>query len=371
MKMTYRNILKKGILFCLMISVFSCSDELQNGTFEKEAVKSDDKNTYLVITDADISSARGVSTINPVITDDDRQDIINRLYDFKLKGTPPGFSEVMTLASASSYQELLLLKVPLTAGNWRNLSLSASLNIGTTSSYNITYSETKSGTVTVEPGKVNPVSFSLKTSSNGGLNITMNFAGDADSVKVSVKSSTHSSLSYDSSKTKTYTDFVTKESEGKVYKSFTYSLQRTEMYQSLSAGTYYLLFEFYKDGISEPINNPAYFVNVESGFITTAELSVDLNEVYIIDYKFFTGNEEELAAEGSFLPEGITLAEGSVLPANVYFRKSAFTLPQLEKDGCIFDGWYTSTDFTEDSRITVIPKGSTGRKILYARFLAE
>lgn len=361
----------KKIIFILTLafSFFSCSEIVQEHNALK-AEKSADKNTYLVITNADIEIPR---TINPVITDDDIQGIINRLTDFQLKGTPPGYSDVMTIAKASSYEELLRLQVPLTAGDWRNVSLTADLDIGTTSSYKISFSETKSSNIVIKPGMVNPVSFSLKSSGKSGMSVTMNFTGDADRVKVSIKTATMGSIYYSSTAQRTFSDFTAKEIEGRTVKSFTYTRDRTNYQESLETGTYYLLFEFFKDGVEEPLNNPGYFIRVENGFVTTADLSViDLNETYNIEYVYYIGSTPLPSSEGS-LPDGISIAEDSSEPSlkQLYSRKSTITLPNLSKDDYTFDGWYTSTDFTEASRITVIPKGSTGRKILYARFLAE
>lgn len=361
---------RKSLIALLALTLFSCSDIQEQ--LAQEQAKSADGETYLVVSCADIANENGTNrTISPVITDEMKNDIINSLYDFKLTAIPVGKSDAQTLLTASSYAELTSAKIPITAGEWRSMRLSAYLNIGTTSSYSITYSETKSANVTIKAGEVNSISFGLTTSGCAGLAVTVNFEGNADKAVATVKSATKNDLSYSSYKEKTYTDFTEKEIDGKTYKSFTYTLDRANTYESLSTSTYYLQFEFYKTGLSQPLNAPGYFINTESGFVTETELTVKLNDSWTIEYKFFSDGTELTVAEGETLPSGVTVSDGGALPGSSYSRKTAATLPALEKENATFDGWFTDSSFAEDKKITQIAKGTTGNLSLYAKFTEE
>ncbi len=55
------------------------------------------------------------------------------------------------------------------------------------------------------------------------------------------------------------------------------------------------------------------------------------------------------------------------LQHNSYTIESSFELETYEKEGCVFEGWYTNPQFTGE-RVTKIEKGSTGEIVLYAKF---
>ena len=361
--------IKIELISLLALTLFSCS-----GVFTKQAsmesTLSEDGKTYLVVRRASINTSReGQSTINPVITDAMKEDVIYNLENFKLTAVPDGYSDPQTLVTATDYDDLMGKKIPIVAGKWKNIKLSADLNLGTNqNAYRITYFETKyvNTTVVIKPGELNFIDFALKTSSNGGLAITMKFTGDADRVVVTTQSKTKSNLSYNDSKTKTFTASNFTDEGGK--KSFVYTLSRTDMYEYLSTDTYYLLYKFYKNGITEPLNTTAYLVNVEAGFVTEAVLEVDLNSYYTIEYKYFIDGVEQTVANGE-LPAGVTITDDGEIPGSVYSsKKTSGQLPDLELDGHTFAGWYELGNYSD--YCNNIQAGSSGKKILCAFFFS-
>ena len=357
-----------GLVSLLTLILFSCSNTLTTQT-SLESTLSEDGKTYLVVKRASLNTSReGQSTINPEITNEMKADILFNLHDFKLYATPVGNSDAQVLVQATNYDDLLDKKIPIVAGEWRNVRLEAKLNIGTAqSSYNITYAETKSANIVIKPGELNFIEFALKTSSNGGVAVTMNFKGDADSVKVQLKSKTKGDLSYSSSKTKTFTTF--ENVPGTQYKSFVYGLSRTEISECIPTDSYYLLFEFYKNGLTTPLNSVAYIINVEAGFVTEADLYVDLNKSYTIKYKYFIDGVEQTVADGA-LPEGVTITDDGELPGNIYSSKqTSGQLPDLELDGYTFAGWYSVNNYLTDY-LNNVPAGSSGENIVCAYFFS-
>ena len=357
---------KKTLLTILIIlcSFFfiSCTNMFKSN--ETSQTETEEENTYLVITGASIETSE--RTINPSITNDDKQNILNNLTNLKLIATPENYSDARTLAKATSYSELLEMKIPVVAGRWRSVQLTAEFG-------DITFSDNK-GTntyITFENGVENNLSFSLKASDHGGISINVNFLGEADKVVANIKTAAKGECNYSSYKKKEYTTFSSNSVEGINYKSFTYELSQNNYQQYLSTNTYYIYFEFYKTGITEPINTPAYYINVESGFVTTAELFIDLNETYSINYKFYAHKSELTVEENETLPTGVTITAGESIPANIYFRRSEITLPDLELENYVFDGWYYTDEFTATNKINdnKIIKGTTGALTPCAHFI--
>ncbi len=54
---------------------------------------------------------------------------------------------------------------------------------------------------------------------------------------------------------------------------------------------------------------------------------------------------------------------------DVYASETGLALPELSHTVYRFDGWYEDEDFTEASKVTSIPAGSTGVKTFYAKWL--
>lgn len=370
------NIIASILAFLMFVScnnLFQFNEKTDNGLTSDEG--------YLVIKDMNL--ARSASTINPNATDETIQNMLESLSNFQLTGKYTGYTDPRTLAQAASYEELSNMKIPILAGEWTSLTLKAYLNLGTaSSSWNVTFSETKSGTVTIKPGVENPISFSLSASSYGGMNLTMNFYDDNNNVnKVTVKAYSISSssgsktlLSKTGSKDFTSEDFTEAEVEGRIKKSLTYSRQRNQSNECLDSGTYYITFDFYKTGLAAPLNSAGYFVNVAGGFVTTGDLLVDINNPLTINLKYYV-DDVFVPVESGELPEGVSVSGSDALPATLIAPKSdEVELPELIKDDYIFMGWYTDADFTtrcteNASNKQIIEAGSSGLKTLWARFI--
>lgn len=365
------KILIAALLFAGLLA--SCS----NGFHEKaknETSDIEEAKTYLIITDAQVKAAR---SINPNTTDEQKSDILNNLTNFTLKATKSGTSTETTLATAQSFNELKSNKILITAGRWYDMTLSAKLNVGSaTNPFYINYSDTIDA-ITIKEGQDNTVSFELKTSDNGGLAITMNFSGNADKVLVSLKNANKTALT--TSRDKTITTFTQKNNGTEVLNSFTYTLSRADTQENLPSGTYYLSFEFYKTGYDDVLNTLAYFVNIDSGFETKAELNVDLNEVktFNINYQFYNCNVILTQNDGA-LPQGVSVKSG-LLPEKLYITKTAeVTLPTMSykiKDDndndieLVFGGWYKDNTFAADKKITgKFDRADSSITTLYALF---
>ena len=102
----------------------------------------------------------------------------------------------------------------------------------------------------------------------------------------------------------------------------------------------------------------------------------------------FTANEEVFEAESDYVVTNssavfvptthaieytVTYMDGENVieilePATYKITSSTFTLPKYSKDGHLFKGWYSDSEFTEE--VTQVSKGSYGNKVFYAKFEA-
>jgi hypothetical protein len=370
----------KTLIAALLLAglLVSCSTGFHE-KLKKETANIEESKTYLVITDAQVNASR---SINPSTTDEQKSEILNNLTSFTLKATKSGTSTVTTLATAQSFTELKSKKISITAGRWYDMTLTAKLNIGTDANpYYINFSDTLDA-VTIREGQENKVSFELKTTDNGGLAITMDFSGSADKVVVSLKNADKTALA--TNRDKTFTTFTQKTEGSEVLNSFTYTLSRADTLENLPSATYYLTFDFYntayKDSSDNPIalNTLSYFVNIDSGFETTASLKVDLNEVmtFDVEYEFYDRNTN-LPQSGGSLPQGVTVKSG-LLPEKLYITKAAeVTLPTMgytaDINGSsvelVFGGWYKDSSFAADKKITgKFDRADSSITTLYALF---
>lgn len=309
-------------------------------------VDSTAKQTYISI---------GSVVITDEINEASRTIIANNtadLTDFVLKGTPSGGSE-RQLVTAENTTKLSAAKIPVTAGEW-DFTLSAKVG-------EINFTGTTSAEITASNTTDNPKALFFVLSSNeqyGGLNITMTFTGAADKVVVSLKDESNSQVDTQ--------DFTTFTSGGSNKHSFTYSRDVSDENKRLAAGTYFLIFDFYKIKDSEELklNTSRNLIRIANGINTTASLSVTLNDVYEITYKFYVDGSEITDTTG------ISPVSGSL--TSLYLKKTpTFTLPEMSKAGCTFVGWYNDYPFTDDNLITAIPQGTTGSLTLYALFTEQ
>ncbi len=122
----------------------------------------------------------------------------------------------------------------------------------------------------------------------------------------------------------------------------------------LPVGTYRLTFDFMaEDGTDFVlINSFPYVVNVVKGRNSYLNETFDLNPVYSITY---TDN-------------GGSLAPGEKRPTK-FTNVDRPVLPKMEKDGYTFKGWYSTSNFAnETGPLTVIPENQADTLYLYAKF---
>lgn len=335
MKKALINILKSSLLGILLFGVISCDNIFSNKVSDTENTE-----TLLKISVNDTSLAR---TLYP-------SSDASLLSDFTLTCTREGFTtKTKTAADLDALKALVINFADGEEGSWQ-IQLQASYEISSgTNVQAIAFSDTQS--VDVQKNKLNEVSFKLTTENLavGGLNIKVSFSGSADRVVASLKDETKET-SIDE-KIFTTSDFTTIEDE----KSITFTRAISDTSEALTSGTYYLLFSFYDTTLSSetPLNTLPNYVRIVKGLTTSAELSISLNEVYTITYE----------------DNGGTLASGAIKTGK-YSRKSIVNLPQMEKEGYIFAGWYEASDFSGDP-VTTIEKGSSGNKTFYARFVSS
>ena len=293
-------------------------------------------------------------------------------------------SNQKTFATAANYSALVAQKIQIEPGTW-NFTLSAKLD-------GVDFSGTQRS-VTISAGTINKLSFTLTSSTNGGMSITVVFSGEADSVTATLTSPTNTefkiSQTYTSENFGTYTEkssqtstLVIEEPDDSSangtssttdtsYKSVTF-LQTSGQKSSLTSGTYYLSFTFYKDGDTTALNTVSSYVCVKNGITTTATLpKITLNDIYTIDYAYALNGTVQKDSENESQNASVTefLNSSATLPTN-FSRKSDFTLPNLSNEDYIFAGWYESQDFDGDP-ITEISPGTTGNKTLYAAFINQ
>ena len=333
--------MKKRLLFLVAAAAlfFSCSGIVQNGT---ETQNSADGGTYLVI-----GSASMARSIAPSDSDKDASNLVS----FVLKGTREEDEEITLAGDETPIADLAALseqRIPIQTGSW-SFTLTAKLN-------GVAFSGTTTATIVAET--TNTISFEMKAVENyGGMSVTVNFS-DTNVTEVVATLKTADKSSDIGEQTFEKTDFVeAKDDEGNLTGySVTYSRSASSETERLERGSYYLVFEFYADGTTVPINSPDYIVRVASGITTTAAQTISLNETYSVTY-----NDNDDAEHPAELASG----ETKVMK---YSRKSeSITLPQMTRTGYIFGGWYTDSDCVE-GKITEIPTGSTGNLTLWAKW---
>ncbi|MBQ7159809.1 MAG: InlB B-repeat-containing protein [Treponema sp.] len=320
-----------------LISFFSCSDNLDEQNFG--APLSHDGNTYLVVSAETASRA-----INPTAVE------AKDLTALVLKGTL-GSSTEETLLSAENISKMAGNPVSIKPGAW-SFSLTAQLN-------GVAYSGTTSAQI--ESGKVNPISFVLSpTTEYGGMKIIVSFTGEADKVVATLKNSLDAASAI---VTKEYTPADYSVGENGVRSIlFNRSMEESER---LSAGVYYLVFDFYADGVKNALNSCENFVRVAKGQVTSAKINWALNEVYTINYEYYIDSAKMSDAEAA----NVKVTDGTALAKKYSRRSDAISLPDMTLEGVKFAGWYTSTSFGESDKVTSIPNGSIGNKTLYAQFI--
>lgn len=306
----------------ILISIFSIFLFSCNNGAEALAVKDDV--AYITIS-SKVSATRSIVPTTEEFN-------ISKLKDFELSGAWNG-SETRTLLEADDWDGIFgSCPFAVQTGTW-DFTLSASLN-----------EAQYSGTINnkeIELG-ADPIllSFTLlpEAESYGGFNLTFNITSGSAALG-------EFTLSKDG--TNITTQNIAVNSNALICER-----DRTNSSEQLEPGDYDIEVVF-KDNDSEALSTWKGMVRVIAGFTTTAKIDWALNPVYSITYE----------------DNGGSLLDTTFVRAETYTSKgSAVELPEMQKTGLVFDGWYESETF-EGEAITEIPSGTTGDKTLYARFV--
>ncbi len=333
---------KIAVIFAACLALFSCSNFSggEGGTLARPGLAASSDGKACVSFSA--STLGGVAkTIQP------GESVLDSLTDIKIYGTPAG-GERQELASPESRAALEELSVTIDPDGAWTFEMTAKID-------GVAFSATTEQTIYA--GRENSIAFELKSGVNyGGLSVTVNFEGAAPSKALATLCKQDKTTTLEQ---KTFTDFG---SGGAL--TFTYARAVGES-TGLAVGTYYLKFDFYKEGLSEPVNSFGNYVRIVNGITSRAQFNIDLNAVYAIDYKFYLGGAK--LTDATEIERIIASIPAGALPEK-YSRKSAITLPELSYEGYAFKGWYPTAAVVADDKVTEIPAGSSGDKSLCAVF---
>ena len=343
------------ITFALLFTLFSCSNGFQNQKNFDENLSKDGK-TYITLGKLVLSSARN---INPATGDYSVED----LTDIVLSGYPSSHpEEEFEYNDPVPYAQIKDILIPLDATGSYRFKLTAKLN----------GAEFKgSAAKNIKKGEINTLDFTLKPQvTYGGMNIKMSFtiSGVKEDYKVVANlynaadaHVTDTTVNPLDTKEFTSADF-TAASNASSNKTFyvNYTRNIAAETERLQYGTYWLVFDFYNINDSTVLNTSENFVSIAKGITTTGELSLDLNEVYKINYHYIVNGQEDTNFTASPVSGGVL--------TNCYSRKSsAITIPDVADADYLFMGWYDDADMTTTA--TPIAQGSTGTQNFYAFFI--
>ena len=246
---------------------------------------------------------------------------ITAFTDFSLIGKFEG-EEGTTLFDADTYDDIPQ-KIEIMSGQW-NFYLYAKYN-------NIEFvAEQK---LYIMSGKQNNITFTLKPFEQvGGCDISFTLTdSQVSKVEVTLKRSSDGEIILDKSPLQISDKNGTK----------TVSLKRSMAVEQerLASGRYYAKFDFYT-GQEGPkgyalLNEYESFLIITDAFTTSANITLDFNELYTITYQYITDSGEavELVDAANF-----ALASNSFIPF-YYSKGSEITLPEAKQANKVFLGW--------------------------------
>ena len=328
------RIIHAVILSCVffMFCFASCNNLFQKQINEENYTQN--QTAYITIGSIQ-NSSRNIGTLYP--SGDDIKTSL--LSDISLSGKWQGGASETLVEECTDWTTFnSKFPLPIQTGSWE-FTLQATYN---SMSFSADCSED------IEAGTTKTLSFSLVLDSSepqyGGLSITVNISsGTASSVIATLKDSGGNLVG--TSQTLTPSSNVV---------TFTRSLDNES--QKLPTGLYDLSFEFKSEdstaNYSETLSILPLQVRVVAGLNTTASVNWGLNTVYTITYHDNDG----------------TLAAGQIRQKKYSKATGSLTLPEMEKDNCVFDGWYEEEDFS-GSRVTLIPANAREPKEFYAHFV--
>lgn len=344
---------KYWILLAFVASVamlLSCGNDLQGAS-----EVSSDGGTYLVI---------GSASMARTVTPDKAETYLGKLTNLVLKGTRKSSDgettddEIMLAPSADSGKEsldkledLVGKPIPIQTGIW-SFTLTAKLE-------GVDFSGTLSNKE-IRAGETNTISFDLAASGAGGMSITVQFTNTNVSKVVATLKTAATDDAYGDPQEFTDADIKSVDitaKDGVTMEGHEVSFDRIASSENnIPAGTYLLTFDFYDDDLT--LNSIPYIVRVADGITTYYTQKIELNDTYTIDYVESVDGAESAVDETEFVDSVVV---------KKYSRKMGFSLPNLKREGSIFDGWYTDLA-DRASSVTEVKKGSTANLKLYAKW---
>ena len=341
MKHLLKSLLLLAGTFFALISCSNLIDSKAESSSSSQVTQSADGKTYIRVGTVSknagtATSAKGTS--RTVLPNTDTRELTNLVLGGMKRDSAD--EEMKVLAQSGTLAELSQKSIELAAGEWF-------FNLSATSNGATFVGETEA---TLTTGQVTALSFVLSsTATNGGFSLTVNFEGTAACVVGTVLNTEFKPVSEDLNQKELSVTAL----QDKNAVVFAQGFDPTDESSGLSSGTYTIQIEFYGDSERTiSLNTYTETLRIKGGYVSTAERTISLNKTYSITY---IDNGGELAA-------GATRA-------NAYSRKSGeVALPQMEKEGYIFNGWYENADFS-GTAVTEIAGGTTGNLTLYAFFV--
>ena len=238
-------------------------------------------------------------------------------------------------------------KIELLSGQWY-FTLSAEYN-------GVMFMDTQSKFLL--KGKDNSVSFTLKPVSDyGGCYITFTMNDTVDKVEVTLRKLNEAGMAL-------YENAPLEISNKENQKLVTLAFSPAD--QVLSAGKYYVNFEFFANLSTNPektdyklLNQYESYLIITEALITEATINIDLNQYYTITYQYKDSTGSTVKMEN---PEDFA-DEGGLIPF-YYSKGSEITLPKPKRAGYVFLGWKVSG---KEGYFTSIDKDTSGNLIFEA-----
>ncbi len=273
-----------------------------------------------------------------VLPDIDTANIVS----LSLSGTQG--SNTKSLGSWTSLTAMTSDSIELKTGSW-SLTLTALLNNGVTFTATTPVTVTGTGTQTVN--------FSLSTTATkGGVYLKVSYTGTAQAATYQLYQ---------------WSDGV----QGASINSGDLTLNTTDhevVYErpatgstALASGNYRIKINFWGDDIKTVLlNSYSEIIRINGGYTSkAADRQIELNSMYTITYM-----------NGGTTPATLAGTPASSLVEKYSARSSAITLPDMVREGYVFDGWYTTSACTGTALSTFAITSSTslGPKTFYAKY---
>ena len=338
-----KNLKKSAFSFLAgLFLLFSC-DDFTEDTAGENSVLPNDGRAYICVREA--GSSKSVRTALPSFSEDGIAD-----FTFTIKGKKTGDSgPEEVLGSFDTLSDLKGATIALESGTW-NFTLTAEKD-GTVLSGKL---ENKEISAASNP---NQLSFELSWDKStlegeGSLSFSLDFSKASNST--SVQCATGQLLKYDSgsgSETELpdypETELSILDADDKPAYKAVYELS------DIDAGSYRIKIRLYADSEKKNliITWPELAIITGGQESSASRECNSLNEVYSITYN---NPLEAVPVDGSSLQEAYTRYSGDIV------------LPDLEKEGYTFEGWFDNEDCSGEA-LEVIAGGSTGNKVFWAK----